>query len=125
MATGMGASFGIEPGPPLQACLAQHPPANWDYVAGLFRNRNEVFGEGDFPPRRVPANEGFGAGQCLGHQIDFALVMQFELALLQGVTQTAFKGLPLLSVLIHARLEELVVVAPTILRIQHRNVGVL
>ena len=72
----------------------------------------------------LPAQQGLG-GENAALRVYLRLVMQDELLLLQGQVQVLFELAPVTGRLVHARGEELNVVAPGRLRVIHRSVGIL
>src|SRR5580700_4130405 len=115
----------VLPAARLPAAFAQNPAADRHYEAALLGDRNEMTGRDQAALRMTPADEGLRAHDRTRLEIDLRLVVQHELLLLQGVTQAGLEGLPLECADIHLGLEELVVIAATVLGVEHREIRVL
>ncbi len=75
--------------------------------------------------RVVPAQKRLGADDCVVREPDDRLVVQPQEAVLQRVAQRGFEGVLAQPVLGEVGVEELEGVAPQLLRVIHRDVGVL
>src|SRR5450432_1898016 len=103
----------IQPGTPLAAGFTQYPATDGYDISALFRNGYEILGEHNSALRLAPSNEGLGPGEGLRFEIHLRLVVQHEFAAVQSVAQIALDGLPLQRMLVHRRLEKLIII-PTI-----------
>lgn len=78
------------PGQPLAhlpAGLDEHPLANGNDQAGLFRQANEAVRQQQALLRVLPAQQGLGPDRLAGTGVELGLVVQAELTLLEGLAQ--------------------------------------
>ena len=73
----------------------------------------------------APAQQGFGAGDQAGAQVDPRLVVQHKFFLRQRGVQLRLDGLALDRAHIHFLVKKLVIVAPAFLGVVHGRVGML
>ena len=83
----------IEPCPELGAGLAQDPLADGHDQAALFGDGHELRGWNEPSVRAKPADQRFDAVNLSRLQIDFGLVVQHELAPLEGAAQGNLRGI--------------------------------
>ncbi len=114
-----------EPGARLPAGLFQHPFADGDDQAA-------ALGQGDEFHRRdgaelgvVPAQQGLEAEQAAMADVDLGLVVQRQLAVVQGVPEQPLQAHLLEGMLVRAGGAELEGVAPLVLGVVHGGVGFL
>ena len=115
----------LGPRPGLKAGFAQHPASDRAYEPALFRDVDELRRRHQPARRMGPADQRFGAGDRSGPEVDLGLIVQSELAPLQGAPQALLDRLPLDGPHVHLRLEELVALAAVLLGLVHGCVGVL
>ena len=113
------------PGGGLGAGGSQHPFAEFDDQAGIFRDGDE-FGRRDHAALGMaPAQQRLAAGDLVARQIDQRLVVDLEAAVDQRLAQVALHGEPGLGAGIHVGLEEAIGPPPAGLGAVHRQIGVL
>ncbi|MNZ38106.1 hypothetical protein D3C78_555700 [compost metagenome] len=77
----------IQPLAHLPAGLDEHPFANGNDQAGLFRQADETVGQQQALLRVLPAQQGLGTDRLAILGVELGLVVQAELTLLQGLAQ--------------------------------------
>ena len=65
----------------------QHPAADGDDQAGLLGDRDEAIRRHEFPVGALPAEQGFGADDLAGVEVDLRLVDDGQFAALEGGAQ--------------------------------------
>ena len=115
---------GVLPRTVLPARRLEHPFADGDDQAGLFRERNEAIGRDQPQFVALPADQGFGADDPASSDIHLGLISQnklpaFERAPQLGLQTQFLRGLGVDGVGIN-----LVVISPFLLGVVHRDVRV-
>src|ERR1700728_3188064 len=95
--------------------FAHYPATDRDDVAAPFGNRYEASGRKQAALRVTPADERLRTHDRPGLEIHFGLVVQYELILLQSVSEAGLMRLSLKCTYIHFSLKELIVIATAIL----------
>ena len=105
------------------SCRTHRPIARNE--PGFFGNRHELCRRHEPALRVTPADESLDAGELPRVQAHYRLIVQHEFVTFDGAVQSAFEGLPIGRVPVHLRLEEPIVVAPTVLGVVHREIRML
>src|SRR6266404_2211399 len=109
----------------LPACFAQQPTADLDNQATIFGDGHELGGKDESSVRLLPAYQRLDSRDLTRVEIYLRLIMQQELFSPESAAQAAFERLPLDSLQVHFRLEELEIVAPVFLGVVHGRVRIL
>ena len=115
----------IRPGRGLGAGGFQHPFAEFDDQAGILRHGNEFGGRDHAAFGMAPAQQGLAAGHLVAVKVDQRLVVDFEAAIHQRLTQVLLHGKPRLRAGVHRGFEEAMGSASAGLGAIHRQIGVL
>src|SRR5215212_7307202 len=108
----------------LPASLFQYPRAYLRDEARLLGERDELCGADDAALRVTPAHERLEAREPSGRERDDGLVVDLELAVLDGAAQVVLKPQARERVGVHLGVEQLVTRLALLLRAVHRRVGV-
>jgi hypothetical protein len=114
----------LVPGAELAAGRLQDPRPHREDDPGEVRECYEVLRHHEPELGPPPAQQGLDAHDPARGELQAGLVVERQLRLLEGGAQAALDGAPLDGAGGHGRGEELVVVAPALLRPVHRGVGV-
>ncbi len=98
----------IEPGAQLPAGLAQNPVANRHDQPALFGELDKFVGRDHPSLRMIPANQRFDAGNFLRFEVEFGLVMQRPLLLLDCISQIGLEFHVTHRKRLHVLVEELI-----------------
>jgi hypothetical protein len=115
----------IRPGGGLGAGGSQHPFAEFIDQAGVFRHRDELGRRDHAAFGMAPAQQGFAAGDLVVAKIDHRLVVDFEPAIRERLTQILLHRKPGFRAGTHGRFEEAKGSAPVGLGAIHRQIGIL
>ena len=108
-----------------QAGLADHPLAHLDDQAGILGDRDEMVGRNRALRLILPAHQGLGTADVPAFQADHRLVMHRQRALLECAAQSGFEMDAPHRALGDALLVKVESVAPAVLGLVHRRVGML
>src|SRR6516164_2370803 len=108
----------------LCAPFAQHPFADRDYQADIFRDRNEIGGRDHALVRMPPAQQRFKPGDAVARDVDQRLIMQLEFAVGECAAKIEFHVAALLRLTVHFALEETMHAAAIFLRAVQSEIGV-
>ena len=113
------------PRPDLRARGLQDPLADRDDQPRVLGHVDELVGRKQPAARVLPADQRFDPDQLAARHVQARLVVQHQLVPAQRQAQVVLDRKPLLGAGVHVGREELVVVAPLLLGVVHRHVGVL
>ena len=111
------------PGLGARAGLAQHPLAERNDEPGILGDRDELGRRHQAGIGLRPANQRLGADDARRGKVHLRLIVQRELAALEGAPQIGLGCQPAAHALGHLRAEELEVGASSLLGVVHRGVG--
>ncbi len=115
----------IRPARRLGAGGSQHPFAELNDQAGVFRYRDEFRRRDHAAFGMAPAQQGFAAGHLVVAKIHNRLIVNLEAAVHERLTQILLHLEPGLCAGVHGRLEEAMGPAPVGLGAIHRQIGIL
>ena len=114
----------VGPAPDLLAGGFQNPETNWQNQTGFLCKWNEFERRHHAARRVLPAHQRLGTNR-VAVSFDLRLIVQKELAALDGEVQVAFHLVTLAHGFVHAGREELRVVSACCFGVIHRGVGIL
>ena len=111
------------PLPELPARLVEDPPAQRNDEPGLLGDADELLRADRAAAGMLPADEGLGAHDLVGGQVDLGLEHERELALEKGAAEVVLQMQPLYGPVLEVVLEHLEAVAPPLLGQVEGRVG--
>ncbi|MNI54519.1 hypothetical protein D3C73_1094170 [compost metagenome] len=104
---------------------AEHPLLQRNNKSRFLRQRNELQGRNHAQNRMLPAHQRFKTNDFTAADIDFGLVEQPDLVIVQRLLQIILQNNPLQTGLIAFRIIELVLGTAVLLGAVHCGIGVL